>query len=205
MSVTYQILFSAGEILFHILIVVSFVVSALILFKPALAARINERFNAVFSTEHARDKVDKYIDTTEALLKYRWLLGGVFLAGSVLTIKYLVADFDEKKFVALIINPAGLGARTIYEIVVAAARWFFTLFSGVGVVVCLTIMFWPASFRKISEKTDVLFSTVEFHKALDASNHSLDNWVLRHHVIVGSFLFMGSCYLVVIFLFVLRK
>ncbi|MBI4383195.1 MAG: hypothetical protein HY579_04065 [Nitrospinae bacterium] len=205
MSVTYQILFSAGKILFYILVVVSFVVSALILFKPALAARINERFNAVFSTEHVHNKVDKYIDTTEALLEYRWLLGGVFLAGSALTIKYLVADFDEKKFVALIINPAGLGARTIYEIVFAAVRWFFALFSGVGVVVCLTILFWPASFRKISEKMDTLFSTVEFHKALDASNHSLDNWVLRHHVIVGAFLFMGSCYLMVIFLFVLRK
>ncbi len=205
MSVTYQILFSAGKILFYILIVMSFVVSALILFKPALAARINERFNAVFSTEHVHNKIDAYIDTTETLLKYRWALGGVFLAGSALAIKYLVADFDEKKFVALIISPNGLGTRALYEIVVATVRWFFALFSFVGVFVCLAIMFRPDSFRKISAKMDTLFSTVEFHKALDASNHSLDSWVLRHHVIVGAFLFMGSCYLIVIFLFVMRK
>lgn len=204
MSVVYQILFSVGKIVSYLLIVLSFVVSGLILFRPALAARLNDWFNAAFCTKKVGHTLDSHIDTTEAVLRLRWWIGGMFLIGSLFTLKYLLVDFDDRKFVSLVLQPRGKNTRMVYEMIFHVLEWFFIICSSVGVLTCLTIMFRPDTFRAISEKLDTAISTAKVAEALDAANHSLDAWVLKHHTVVGLFLFLGSCYLVVIFLFVLR-
>ncbi len=61
---------------------------------------------------------------------------------------------------------------------------------------CLLLLVQPRVFVRLSEKLDAVISTRSIQDAVDASYHGLDGWVLRNHVPVGLFLFLGSLFLV---------
>ena len=204
MNVVYQILFDAGRLLSYFLIMLSFIISGLILFKPKIILRLSDWLNSLFCTERIGKKMDSTVDTTETLLKYRWLIGSVFLIGSLFTAHYAYVVFDPKRFVSLVIRPPGERAIQGYFIIFEGLRWLFVFISSVGAAACSCMMFMPGLFRKINGTFDREVSTEKFRKALDRSHGTLDQWVLKHHILVGSFLFLASSYLVVIFLFISR-
>ena len=59
-------------------------------------------------------------------------------------------------------------------------------------------MLQPKIFTKINNQLDTLFSTKKVERALD-SRHSIDQWVIENNIVVGGALFLGSCFLVVLF------
>lgn len=200
MDIVYDILLTTGKILFFVLTIVAFVVSGTILFKPGTAGNFNAKFNAWFSTEQISDEADTHVDTHQTVMKYRWLVGGLFFLGALYTVKYLLMDFNQAKFVGLVIAPGGGTARLFAQIAVETIKYFMVIVSLMGIVVCLIIMFKPDTFQQMNNRMDQAFSTKGIQDRLDTSRTSFDKWVLDNHVFVGSFLFLGSIFMLVFIL-----
>ena len=197
MEIIYDILWQVGKIIFFILILVALGVSALILFRPQQAAKASTRFNQWISTESVQNQVDSHIDTDEWIMRHRWWIGGLFLLGALFTLKYLLIDFEQEKFITLVLNPIGTFSLAYTEIAVDVVKWTLVVTSLVGVLVCGLILVNPESFKKISAGMDRIFSTKHIQDAIDVSHMQFDEWVLKHHVAVGLFLFLCSCFLIV--------
>ena len=200
MAVIYEILLTTGEILFFMLTVLAFTVSCMILFKPTAAGNFNARFNEWFSTEKISDEVDTEINTDELVMKYRWFVGGVFLMGALFTLKYLLLDFEQEKFIHLVIDPSGKMSLLFTQMGVEIIKWLMAIVSFFGVIACLTIMFQPEVFKKFNERLTKAFSTKGIQDALDTTSNAVDVWVLKNHVVVGLFLFLGSIFMLVFIL-----
>jgi len=197
MNIVYEILLEAGKIITLILVAISFLFSALILFKPALASRINSGFKRWFSTSEVSQKLETQVQTTETVIKYRWLVGLVFLIGAVYTIYFLLAGFDQAKFIALVIKPETQTAEMFTFMAMDFLKWILVLWCVIGAALCLTLILMPDRFRKLSRTLDAFFSTQQVQDLVDTSSDALDSWVLKNHVLVGFFLFLGACFLVV--------
>lgn len=200
MDIIYDILLTTGKILFFVLTLAAFTISALILFKPQAAGTLNEKFNGWFSTQKISDGVDNHVDTHQLVMKYRWPVGGVFFLGALYTVKYLLVDFDENKFIHFVIAPDGKTALLFTRIGVEICKYFMVVVSLMGVVVCSIIMVKPDTFERMNHKMDRVFSTREIQNSLDTTRTSFDRWVLSNHVFVGSFLFLGSIFMLVFIL-----
>ena len=99
MNMVYEILMDSGLKFAFLLVVGALIYSALILFKPQQARKINSKFNSWFSTEKVDSAIDKHVDTNEWMLKNRWWVGSLFLVGAGVTLKYLLKDFDAEQFI----------------------------------------------------------------------------------------------------------
>ena len=200
MNIVYEILLDSGLVLVSILVLGAFIYSALILFKPKAALNMNGRFNSWFSTEKVDDALDMHIDTNELVLKNRWWVGSLFLAGALFTLKYLLIDFNAEKFISLVINPSGSAAQAFSEIIVISIQWLFAFTSFVGIVACSLFLVNPDVFLRFSHKMDTQYSTEVLKENADTVYTALDDWVMKNHVLVGLLLFLGSTYLVVVLL-----
>ena len=203
MSIVYEILIDSGLILAFILVAGAFCYSALILFKPKMALQLNGRFNAWFSTEKVDGTMDTHIDTHALVLKNRWWVGSLFLAGALFTLKYLLMDFDAGKFITLVIKPAGKAAIIFWEIGVIFSQWLLVFTSFVGVLACGFFLVNPDAFERLSHKLDTHYSTEHIKDGADTVYTAVDAWVMKNHVLVGLMLFLGSTYLVIILLMTL--
>lgn len=197
MTIVYEILLEVTIILTCLLVVGAFCFSALILFKPKTALRLNARFNSWFSMEKVDSALDMHIDTNELILKNRWWLGSLFLIGALLTLKYLLIDFEAEKFIALVIDPSGKSAKTLSEIAVVSIQWFLVFTSFVGVTACGFFLINPEAFQRFSIKMDTHYSTEVLKEGADTVFTAFDDWVMKNHLLVGLLLFLGSTYLVV--------
>lgn len=200
MNIVYEILIDTGLILVFILVLGAFCYSALILFKPKAALSLNGRFNSWFSTEKVDDTLDMHIDTNELVLKNRWWVGSIFLAGALFTLKYLLMDFDAEKFISLVINPSGSAAQAFSEIIVISIQWLFAFTSFIGVMACTLFLINPEAFQQFSNKMDTEYSTEVLKENADTVYTALDDWVMKNHILVGLSLFLGSTYLAVVLL-----
>ena len=137
------------------------------------------------------------------MLKNRWWVGSLFLAGAFFTLKYLLLDFDADKFIALVVSPAGKSAQTFWEIGVTFIQWLLVLTSFVGALACALLLINPETFERLSHKLDTHYSTEHIKEGADTVYTVLDDWAVKNHVLVGLFLFLGSTYLVVVLLMTL--
>ena len=202
MSIVYEILIDSGLILAFILVAGAFCYSALILFKPKMALQLNGRFNAWFSTEKVDGTMDMHIDTHALVLKNRWWVGSLFLAGALFTLKYLLMDFDAEKFIAFVVNPKGK-FQALSEIAVVFIQWLLVFTSFVGALACGLFLVNPQAFERLSQKLDTHYSTEYIKDGADTVYTAVDAWVMKNHVLVGLMLFLGSTYLVIILLMTL--
>lgn len=200
MELVWGILLQTGKIVAFLFIILSLIVSGIILFRPESAERINKKFNHWFSTNFISKGLETQVETTETFMKNRFLLGGVFFFGAFFTFKYMAFDFDAVKFVGYVVKPIGKTSWAVYDGLFTGLQWFLVVCSLVGMVVCLIILFSPAFFETLNDTLNRITSTKEYSDVLD-SQTNVDSWVLRNHVAVGLFLFLGSCYLVAAFLF----
>ena len=198
MNVVYEILTESGLIFAFLLVIGSFIYSAMILFKPQQALKFNNKFNSWFSTEKVDSAVDKHIDTNEWIIKNRWWVGSLFLVGAGITLKYLLKDFDGDQFIALVIQPSTKSTQAFSEIIIDSIHWFLIFTSGVGVLACLVFLINPVFFQRFSDKLDTHYSTEVVKQEADTVYTAVDNWVLKNHILVGMVLFLGSTYLMVL-------
>ncbi len=203
MNIVYEILIDSALILAFILVVMVFCYSALILFKPKVALQLNSRFNAWFSTEKVDSTMDMHIDTNDLVLRNRWWVGSLFLAGALFTLKYLLIDFDADKFISFVVSPHGNLAKIFSEIIVISIQWLWVFTSFLGAAACGLFLVNPAAFQRLSHKLDTHYSTEHFKESADTVCTALDDWVMKNHVLVGLLLFPGSTYLVVFLLMTL--
>lgn len=198
MDMIYGILIDSGLMLALLLVIGAFVYSAMILFKPQLALKLNHKYNSWFNTEKVDAALDKHIDTNEWVLKNRWWIGSLFLFGAGYTLKYLLADFNGEQFISLVIQPSGESAQTFSEIIIISIHWFLIFTSAVGVLACLAFLINPDAFQRFSTQLDSHYSTDSVKEVADTVYTAVDDWVMKNHILVGLFLFLGSTYLVVL-------
>ncbi|MBT3184010.1 MAG: hypothetical protein HOI59_14135 [Nitrospina sp.] len=203
MKVVYEILLDTALYLSFILVVGAFCYSAMILFKPKAALHLNGRFNSWFSTEKIDGAMDTHIDTNDLIARNRWWVGSLFLAGALLTLKYLLLDFEADKFISLVVQPSGKTAQTFSEIAVVSIQWLLVFTSFLGAAACGFFLVSPEAFQRLSNKMDTQYSTEALKESADTVYTALDNWVMKNHVLVGLFLLLGSTYLVIFLLMTL--
>jgi hypothetical protein len=203
MKMVYEILLESALYLAFILVMGAFFYSALILFKPKAALNINSKFNSWFSTQKVDETVDMHIDTNEWVVNNRWWVGSLFLLGALFTLKYMLVDFDANIFISLVVRPAGKLAQISSEIIVISLQWLLVFTSGIGVTACGLFLVKPEVFQRMSNRLDHHYSTEQFKESAETVYTALDDWVMKNHILVGLFLFMGSTYLVVFFLMTL--
>ena len=198
MNVVYEILMESGLKFAFLLVVGALIYSALILFKPQQALKLNAKFNSWFSTDKVDSTLDKHVDTNEWVLKNRWWIGSMFLVGAGLTLKFLLKDFDPDQFISLVIQPSTASAQTFSEIIIDFIYWFLVVTSAAGVLACFFFLVNPAAFQRFSTKLDTHYSTETIKQEADTVYTAVDDWVLKNHVFVGLVLFVGSVYLMVL-------
>jgi len=203
MQIVYEVLMDTGRILALLLVSFAFCISAMILFKPIWVSTLNQKFNQLYNTNLMFRKMDQRVQTTELFLRHRLWIGSLFLAGSLFVLWYSAGVLDVGKFITYVIKPASRSAEFFSEMLMTSLRWLFIIVSAVGVVTAVTILASPDRFRRFSQKLDQIFSTDETIERLESLNTSLDSWVLRHHVVVGGLLLVGSIFLIVVCLKVL--
>ncbi|MBN4078206.1 hypothetical protein JYT29_02635 [Nitrospina gracilis] len=198
MDVVYEILIESGLIFAFLLVIGAFVYSAMILFKPQQALKLNSKFNSWFSTEKVDSAIDKHIDTNAWMLKNRWWMGSLFLVGAGITLKYLLKDFDSGQFISLVLQPSTKSSQALIEILIDSIHWFLIFTSGVGVLACLAFLINPRAFQRFSDKLDTHYSTESIKQEADTVYTAVDDWVMKNHIIIGLVLFLGSTYLMVL-------
>ena len=198
MEIAYEVLMDTGRILALVLVSFALCISALILFKPLWASALNRKFNTLYSTDESVDKLNTRVSTTEVVVKNRLLIGSLFFAGSAFVFWYSLNEFDPQKFIDYVIQPETRKAIIFSEIVMESLQWLFAIISLCGILTAVTILFSPGVFEAFSNRLDRMFSTDETIKGLESLHSSLDSWVLRHHVIVGGAMFVGSIFLVIL-------
>ncbi len=198
MEVVYEILMDSGLKFAFLLVVGALIYSALILFKPQQALKINSKFNSWFSTEKVDSTIDKHVDTNEWMLKNRWWMGSLFLVGAGITLKYLLKDFDSGQFISLVLQPSTKSSQALIEILIVSIHWFLIFTSGVGVLACLAFLVNPNAFQRFSNKLDTHYSTDSIKQEADTVYTAVDDWVMKNHIIIGLVLFLGSTYLMVL-------
>jgi len=198
MNVVYEILTESGLIFAFLLVIGALVYSAMILFKPEQALKLNAKFNSWFSTEKVDSAIDKHIDTTEWMLKNRWWMGSIFLVGAGITLKYLLKDFDPDQFISLVLQPSTKSSQALVEILIVSIHWFLIFTSAAGVIACTVFLINPDAFQRFSTKLDTHYSTETIKKEADTVYTAVDDWVMKNHIIIGLVLFVGSTYLIVL-------
>lgn len=198
MQIVYQVLMDTGRILALVLVSFAFCISALILFKPIWASTLNQKFNQLYNTNRMFRKMDQRVQTTELFLQHRLWIGSLFLAGSLFVLWYSAGVLDIDKFITYVIKPATRKTEFFSELLMTSLKWLFIIVSAVGAATAITILASPDTFRRFSQKLDRMFSTDETIETLESMNNLIDSWVLRHHVVVGSFLLVGSIFLIVV-------
>jgi hypothetical protein len=198
MNVVYEILMESGLKFAFLLVVGALIYSALILFKPQQALKLNAKFNSWFSTEKVDSAIDKHIDTNEWMLKNRWWVGSLFLVGAGITLKYLLKDFNGDQFISLVIQPSTQTMQMFSEIIIEFIHWFLIFTSGAGVLACLAFLVNPNAFQRFSNKLDTHYSTESIKEEADTVYTAVDDWVIKNHIIIGLVLFFGSTYLMVL-------
>jgi hypothetical protein len=198
MNMVNEILMDSGLKFAFLLVIGALIYSAMILFKPQQALKLNRKFNSWFSTEKVDSAIDKHVDTNEWMLKNRWWAGSLFLVGAGITLKYLLKDFDADQFISLVIQPSTKSAQAFSEIIIVSIHWFLIFTSGVGVLTCLAFLVNPYSFQRFSTKLDTHYSTESIKQEADTVCTAVDDWVMRNHIIIGLVLFFGSTYLMVL-------
>lgn len=195
MQIVYEVLLDTGRVLALFLASFALCISALIFFKPRWASALNRRFNTLYNPDERLKKLDRSVGSTEAVLKNRMWVGPLLLIGSFFVLSYAINVFDPQKFIEYVVRPETRLQVVLSDILIVSLQWLYVLVSLAGIVTALLMLFSPETFRKFSEKLDRMFSTVETMEHLEVLDHSLDTWVLRHHVVVGGFLLLGSLYL----------
>jgi hypothetical protein len=195
MDIIYDILFVGFKFLAAFLILVSLIMGALILFRPSAAASTNRFFNKWFKTEDISRSMETEISTADLFIKYRFILGVPLFIGAMYTIYYLISIFDQSRFISMVIKPSTETKELFVVILMDVTRWFFVLWCLVGAFLCLLMTFSPDKFKDITRSLDAFFSTEKVESLIDTPHDTIDNWVLRNHIIVGFLLLMGSAFL----------
>jgi hypothetical protein len=195
MDIIYDILFVGFKFFAVFLVIVSLVMGALILFKPSSAANINIFFNKWFKTEDISKSMETEISTVDLFIKYRFILGVPLCIGAIYTTYYLISIFDQSGFISMVVKPSTETKELFVVILMDVTRWFFVLWCLIGAFLCLIMTFAPDKFKEITKSLDSFFSTEKVESLIDAPHDTIDNWVLRNHIIVGFILLMGSAFL----------
>ncbi len=195
MDIIYDILLVGFKFFAVLLTFISLIMGALILFKPSTAASVNQFFNKWFKTEDISKSMEMQISTADFFIKYRLIFGIPLFIGAIYTIYYLISLFDQSRFISMVVKPSNETKELFIVILMDVTRWFFIIWCLIGAFLCLLMTLAPEKFKDVTKSLDAFFSTEKVESLIDTPHDSIDNWVLRNHIIVGFLLLMGSAFL----------
>ena len=199
MQIFYTMLLEAGKILAFVMVSFAFLMSALILVRPAWAQALNASFNRSFSTTSLASGMDIEFATTEKIIKHRFIFGILFIFGSVFILWSLMGSFSSGRIITYL---AGSISHENHRWLATGLEIFARLMvfgAWAGLISGITLLIRPDWFSQFTQKMDQSFwADKETAIALDKSHDSIDSWVWRNHVSVGLVLLIGATGLLVV-------
>ena len=199
MEIIYEMLLEAGQGLAFILVSFAFLVSALILFRPAWVQALSAMFNNSFSTRPVAKTMELQFTTTEAIIKHRFIFGILLVFGSAFILWSLIVVFKSELFIIYLAHSISLHYHRLLETGLEILRYLIVFGAFMGLISGVTLLTRPDWFRQFTQKLDQsFFVNKETSGVLDQSYDSVDSWVWNHHVAVGLVLLIGSTGLLVV-------
>jgi len=198
MQIFYAMLLEAGKILAFVLVSFAFLVSALILVRPAWAQALNASFNRSFSTRFMARGMNIEFTTTEKIIKHHFIFGALFIFGSAFILWSLMGSFSPGRVVTYLAGSITHPTHRWLETGLEIFSRLMVFGAWVGLISGITLLTRPEWFSQCTQKLDQSFWVKkETSGALDKSHDSIDSWVWRNHVSVGLVLLIGSTGLLV--------
>lgn len=198
MQIFYAMLLEAGKILAFVLVSFAFLVSALILVRPAWVKALNASFNRSFSTRFLARGMDIEFTTTEKIIKYHFIFGALFIFGSAFILWSLMGEFSSGRLITYLGSSISHQNHHLLETGLDVLRGVILAGAWLGLISGIALVTRPEWFGRFTRKMDQsFFANEESAVALDQSHDSVDAWVWRNHVSVGLVLLIGSTGLLV--------
>lgn len=198
MQIFYAMLLEAGKILAFVLVSFAFLVSALILVRPAWAQALNASFNRSFSTSSLASGMDIEFTTTEKIIHHRFIFGVLLVLGSVFILWSMMGEFSSGRMITYFGSSISHQNHHLLEIGLEIFIRLMVFGAWAGLIAGITLVTRPDWFSQFTQKLDQSFwGKKETSIALDKSHDSIDAWVWRNHVSVGLVLLIGSSGLLV--------
>ena len=129
-------------------------------------------------------------DTTQAVQKYRYWLGAVFVAGGAFATFILATQYDANAATKMF-NLTAL--RPVVALwIVDSARWILIVGNLVAIVVGILLAFFPAALAALEARGSSWFSERRLLKGGDNQNLTLDSWVAAYPRRAGVIITAGA-------------
>jgi hypothetical protein len=148
-----------------------------LIFNSAGTLRFFSRMNRWVSTRRTLRPIEVPRDTGQAVQKYRRWLGTIFVAGGIFAIYGLTTQFSARAAVTLF--GLDIFRPSFASWVVESARWILIVGNGVGIVVGVMLVFFPAALIALEARGARWYSERQVVKDRETMNLALDNWVER--------------------------
>lgn len=164
-------------------------VGAGMLFRPAQVIRINDYISRWVSTERVREVIDRPRWVERYFYRHHRLVGSVVSAGALVVLYTFLFSFNQRKISALVphnlwwLSDAALAAVLVGSLLAAV----------VGIIVLIR----PSVLKEIERGLNHWISTDSLERLLNRRNYSAEQPILRHSTLAGTFIVLGSAYVLV--------
>ncbi len=195
-----------GELLrsgFVVLLLLGCVVSLMygvwMLLQPEQALRFNQRVSTWVSTEGVAEVMDKPRSIERLVYRHHRIYGALLLAGGLFTLYVLSAGRWGRD----VTNALGLGgwAWAVSDV----TTWFMLVIGLLGTALGLVIIIRPSLLKGVEVKLNRWIATDKGLQTLDSVHYAPDRFVSRHARLVASLIVIGSLYILIVLVPILRS
>jgi hypothetical protein len=186
-----------GPVLYALLLggaVLGLLVGVMLLADSARLMRWNSALNGWYSSRRAMGALDRQVDVKPTVYRWHRVFGVVLLAGALFTLDILVFGFKTS---ALVRAFRDLGNPALLSLVFEALRIFLIVGNVAGLVAAGVLVFRPSLLKGLEAWSDRQYSGREATERLDTMRFGPDNFVRTRPRLVGTFLVIGSLYVLV--------
>ena len=187
MRLLIDIFLTASEILMVVIGALGVLLSAFLLFNPALIARWSEFFNRSIDLDRLMPVLNRPVATNGLAYKHPIIFGLVLLIGSVFVLHFLYFQLDTPVL-------TGLFGGMIFDALVIIGK----LASFCGIAIGLALMFVPGKIKILEQKLDAWFDTEPLAQKLNQPIPKVDPVFLRHPLLFGAIGLLSSFVLLIL-------
>ena len=164
-------------------------VGAGMLLRPAQVVRMNDYLSRWVSTDKVHEAIDRPRWVERHFYRYHRAVGVAVTLGALLVLYTFLFAFDRREIYALI--PRGhwwLSNAALNALLVGSA-----LAAVIGVIVIIR----PSILKDIEKALNRWVSTERLETLLNSRSYSAEKPILRHSQLAGTFILLGSAYVLV--------
>jgi len=175
--------------------VFSLVVGIGILLRNPAVFRLIDYANRYVSTRRGIKAAEIPRNVEPALYRQRKLLGTVIILGALIALVLLLNDTMERRLLLLI----GGASPNMKELWIASSvKWLLVAGNAACLTVGMMLHFHPDALAKIEAVVNQWHSMRQRTSAMEKMYMEVDNWVIQHPVMSGSFIIFLSLNIAVV-------